>query len=291
MLGHSERKLLVDFKKEEVKISLKRQTEILSISRSSLYYQPAPISAQDKVIIDLIDQIYTDKPFYGKRRICWDLNNVYHISIGVKHTRTLMQTIGLEAIYPKKKKNLSSPGKGHQIYPYLLRNLEIVRSNQVWSTDITYIKLKSGFCYLIAIVDWYSRLVVGWKLSNTLEMDFCLEVYEEAIKKFGAPEIMNTDQGSHFTSPRFIQISLDNNTQISMDGRGRCLDNIFVERLWRSVKQENIYRLNYENVLEVRIGLKKYFEFYNNERPHQSLNYQFPNTVYYQNNNSQKCQN
>jgi len=241
--------------------------------------------------MNLIDQIYTDKPFYGKRRICSDLKNIYHISIGIKHTRALMKIIGLEAIYPRKKKNLSSPGKGHQVYPYLLRGLEIVRPNQVWSTDITYIKLKSGFCYLIAIIDWYSRSVLSWKLSNTLEMDFCLEAYEEAIKKFGPPEIMNTDQGSHFTSPRFIEISLRNNVKISMDGRGRCLDNIFVERLWRSVKQENIYRLNYENVLEVRMGLKKYFEFYNNERPHQSLNYQYPSTVYFRKTNLQECQN
>ena len=242
------------------------------------------------MIMELIDQIYTDKPFYGKRRICWDINNIYHISIGVKHTRTLMRIMGLEAIYPKKKKNLSSPGKGHQIYPYLLRNLDITRPNQVWSIDITYVKLGSGFCYLVAIVDWFSRLVVGWKISNTLEMDFCLEVYEEAIKKFGPPEIMNSDQGSHFTSPKFIQISLDNKVQISMDGRGRCLDNIFVERLWRSVKQENIYIMNYEGVLEVRVGLKKYFEFYNTERPHQSLGYKFPITTYQENISLLKCQ-
>ena len=194
---------------------------MLSISRSSLYYQPKLVSEQDKIIIGLIDLIYTGKPFYGKRRICSDLNTVYGVGIGIKRTRSLMKIIGLEAIYPKKKRNLSSPGKGHQVYPYLLKDLKITRPNQVWSIDITYVKLGSGFCYLVAIIDWFSRVVVGWKISNTLEMEFCLEVYEEAIKNFGPPEIMNSDQGSHFTSSKFIQISLDNKVKISMDGRGR----------------------------------------------------------------------
>lgn len=195
-----------------------------------------------------------------------------------------MRDMGLEAIYPKKKPNLSAPGKGHQIYPYLLKNLEIMRPNQVWGTDITYIRLNNGFCYLIAIIDWFSRYVVNWRLSQTLEIDFCLEAYAEAIDKFGAPEIINSDQGVHFTSAKFTKISLDTKkTQISMDGRGRFLDNIFTERLWRSVKRENIYLNNYDNVLETRGGLNYYFPFYNNERPHESLNYKTPAQIYFNN--------
>lgn len=191
-----------------------------------------------------------------------------------------MQNMGLESIYPKKK-GLSSPGKGHKIYPYLLSGLNIERPNQAWSIDIIYIRLAQGFCYLVAIIDWYSRYVVGWKLSNTLEIDFCLEVYEEAIKKFGCPEIMNSDQGSHFTSPRFENISKENNIKISMDGKGRCLDNIFIERLWRTVKQEDIYIKQYSQINETKLGLNKFFIDYNNFRPHQSLDYRTPVEIYY----------
>lgn len=261
-------------------ISIKRQAELAGISRSSVYYTPVPVSKEDLITMNLIDMTYTDCPYYGKRRIRAILNNKYFIPIGIKHTRTLMQNMGLEAIYPKKK-GLSNPGKGHKIYPYLLRGLNIERPNQVWSTDITYIRLANGFCYLVAIIDWYSRYVVGWRLSNTLEIDFCLEVYEDAIKNFGCPDIMNSDQGSHFTSPKFINISKGNNIKVSMDGRGRCLDNIFVERLWRSVKQEKIYRFDYKNVLETKIALGEYFPYYNNERPHQSLDYIYPAEKYF----------
>ncbi len=223
---------------------------------------------------------YTEHPYFGKRRMKAVLNNKYFIPVGLKHVRTLMRKMALEAIYPKKKKDLSAPGKGHQIYPYLLYGLIITKPNQVWATDITYIRLANGFCYLIAIIDLYSRYVVGWKISNTLEIDFCLEAYQEAINRFGSPEIFNTDQGSHFTSPKFIEISKNNNVQISMDGKGRYLDNIFIERLWRLVKQERIYRFNYKNVLAVKIGMDKYFLFYNNERPHQSLNDRYPAEKY-----------
>lgn len=279
-MTHNDRKLLIDRNCKEINIS--RQSELLSISRANIYYEPVPINAKDQTIMNLIDLTYTECPFYGKRRMKAVLNNIYFIPIGIKHTRTLMEKMGLEAIYPKKKPNLSAPGKGHQIYPYLLRNLKITHPNQVWGTDITYVRLANGFCYLIAIIDWYSRYIVGWRLSNTLEIDFCIEAYEEAIEKFGAPDIINTDQGVHFTSPKFIQISLNTKkTKISMDGRGRFLDNIFTERLWRSVKQENIYRMNYENVLETRIGLEKYFQLYNNKRPHQSLNDRFPAEKYF----------
>lgn len=263
-------------------ISVVRQAELLNISRSSIYYHHAEISNTDIFTMNLIDQIYTKWPFFGKKKIKAVLNNQYNIPIGVKHTKTLMNAMGLEAIYPKKKNWLSNPCKGHKIYPYLLNKYQIIRPNQVWSADITYVKLQNGFCYLVAIIDWFSRYVIGWRLSNTLEIDFCLDVYNEAINvNKNIPDIFNSDQGSHFTSPKFIKISEDNNIQISMDGRGRYLDNIFVERLWRSIKQENIYLNNYADVRETKEGLKQYFDFYNTERPHQSLNYKTPAEIHF----------
>ncbi len=239
------------------------------------------MSIEDKKIMDLIDTIYTDYPFYGNRRIKAELNLTHHIPIGRDHVRTLMEIMGLQAIYPKK--NLSWPNQDHRVYPYLLRHLKIIKPNQVWSTDITYVKLREGFAYLIAIIDWYSRYVINWKLSNSLDMEFCLECLNEALNQNQTkPDIFNSDQGSHFTSPKFTGILTDNNIQISMDGRGRCLDNIFVERLWRTVKQENIYLNLYQNVLETKTGLNDYFPFYNDKRRHQSLNYLTPQQVYFQ---------
>jgi putative transposase len=265
-------------------ICLKRQCQLLGISRSSIYYQLAPISNEDKKIMDLIDAIYTDWPFYGSRRIKYELNRTYQIPIGRDHTRTLMEAMGLEAIYPKKKLNLSSKDNENKIYPYLLGGLEINRPNQVWGTDITYVRLETGFAYLIAIIDWFSRYVVNWKLSNSLEIEFCLECLREALGKSQAmPEIVNSDQGSHFTSPKFTGILEAKQIQISMDGRGRCMDNIFTERLWRTVKQENIYLNSYQNVAQARTGLNEYFSFYDNLRRHQSLDYQTPAEVYFQN--------
>jgi len=235
----------------------------------------------DKLIMDLIDKIYTDYPFYGNRRIKNELNLTHHIPIGRDHVRTLMETMGIQAIYPKK--NLSWPNKQHQVYPYLLRNLKIDKPNQVWSVDITYIKLTVGFAYLVAIIDWFSRYVINWKLANSLDIEFCLDCLNEAVgQNKNKPEIFNSDQGSHFTSPKFIGILKNNNIQISMDGRGRCLDNIFVERLWRTVKQENIYLNSYQNVKETKTGLNEYFLFYNNRRRHQSLNYLTPREVHFQ---------
>ena len=231
--------------------------------------------------MDLIDKIYTDYPFYGNRRIKNELNLTHHIPIGRDHVRTLMETMGIQAIYPKK--NLSWPNKQHQVYPYLLRNLKIDKPNQVWSVDITYIKLTVGFAYLVAIIDWFSRYVINWKLANSLDIEFCLDCLNEAVgQNKNKPEIFNSDQGSHFTSPKFIGILKNNNIQISMDGRGRCLDNIFVERLWRTVKQENIYLNSYQNVKETKTGLNEYFLFYNNRRRHQSLNYLTPREVHFQ---------
>ncbi len=273
----NERLDLVD--RENPKISLSRQAELLDISRSSLYYTPK-ISDKDVAIMNLIDLIYTDHPFYGKRRITRILKRDYSIPIGKRHVRTLMIKMGLMAIYPKKRKDLSKPSKENKVYPYLLRGLNIIRVNQVWSVDITYIKLEHGFCYLVAIIDWHSRYVVSWELSNTLDIDFCLRALERAYE-FNIPEIMNSDQGSHFTSPKFTSISLAKGVKVSMDGRGRYLDNIFVERLWRTVKQEDIYIKQYSSVAETRVGLTKFFDDYNNFRPHQSLNDKTPAEVYF----------
>lgn len=231
--------------------------------------------------MDLIDIIYTDCPFYGNRRIRAELNQTYNVPIGRDHLRTLMNLMGLQAIYPKKK--LSWRNKNHRVYPYLLRNVKIRKPNQVWSTDITYVRLEEGFAYLIAIIDWFSRYVISWRLSNSLDIEFCLDCLNEAIgQNKNRPDIFNTDQGSHFTSPQFTDILKSNQIQVSMDGRGRCLDNIFVERLWRSVKQENIYLNNYIDVMQTRNGLNEYFLFYNERRRHQSLNYQTPKQIYFQ---------
>lgn len=277
-LAHSQKVSLIE--KNHESIAIKRQCQLLGISRESIYYQSVEISPADKKIMDLIDKIYTAHPFYGNRRIKAELNLTHHITIGRSHVRTLMRTMGLEALYPKK--NLSWKNKQHKIYPYLLRNLKIEKPNQVWSTDITYVKLTEGFAYLIAVIDWFSRYVLSWKLSNSLDIDFCLECLQEALAQTKSkPEIFNSDQGSHFTSPKFTEILEANQIQISMDGRGRCLDNIFVERLWRTVKQENIYPNSYQNVLETKTGLNEYFLFYNDARRHQSLEYLTPKEVYF----------
>jgi putative transposase len=259
-------------------ITLGRQAELLNISRSSLYYQPE-VSERDLLIMNLIDVIFTEDPTYGKRTIARLIRRDYKIPVGKQHVRTLMIKMGINPICPQKKKDLSQPNKQNPIYPYLLRGLPIIRVNQVWSTDITYIKLAHGFCYLVAIIDWYSRYVISWELSNTLDIDFCLRMQERAYN-LATPEIFNSDQGSHFTSPKFTAIPLSLGVKISMDGRGRCLDNIFIERLWRTVKQQDIYIKHYESVAECRGGLTKFFKKYNNYRPHQSLNYKTPAEVY-----------
>lgn len=260
-------------------ITLSRQAELLSISRSSLYYQ-SEINERDLVIMNLIDEIFTENPTYGKRTIAQLIRRDHGIPVGKQHIRTLMIKMGINPIYPKKKKDLSQPNKQHLIYPYLLRGLPITRANQVWSTDITYIKLAHGFCYLVAIIDWHSRYVISWELSNTLDIDFCLRTQERAYA-LATPEIFNSDQGSHFTSSKFTALPLSLGVKISMDGKGRCLDNIFIERLWRTVKQQDVYIKHYESVTECREGLTIFFDKYNNYRPHQSLNYKTPAEVYF----------
>ena len=257
-------------------LSLVRQCALLDISRSSLYYQPTAASIQDLELMALMDRQYLRTPFYGSRRMTVRLRTQGH-QVNRKRVRRLMQLMGLEAIY--RRPNTSKPAPGHRVYPYLLRGLEINRVNQVWATDITYIPMARGFLYLVAIMDWHSRYVLAWRLSNTLEVDFCVEALEEALSK-GKPEIFNTDQGSQFTSAAFTGLLKERAIRISQDGKGRYRDNIFVERLWRSVKYEEVYIKAYNQVLEARAGIGSYLIFYNEERPHQALGYRTPGEVY-----------
>jgi putative transposase len=249
---------------------------LLGLSRSSLYYGPAGESAEDLRLMRRIDEQYTACPFYGSRRMtAWLVEQGEEVNR--KRVQRLMRAMGLEAIYPKPR--LSTPGKGHKIYPYLLRGVTIERADQVWSADITYVPMTSGFMYLAAVIDWFSRYVIAWRLSNTLDGSFCLEMLEEALRS-GKPEVFNTDQGVQFTAAAFTGRLETAGVAVSMDGRGRALDNVFVERLWRSVKYEDIYIRGYEAVPELHWGLGRYFGFYNDERLHQSLGYRTPAAVY-----------
>lgn len=257
-------------------ISIVRQCELLGVNRSSLYYQKQPEKEEDAVLMRLIDEQYTQTPFYGYRRMTVYLQQL-GFRVNRKRVSRLMKKLGLEAIYPKP--NLSKPGKEHLKFPYLLRGLEISYTNQVWATDITYIRLKGGFIYLLAIMDWHSRFVIDFEVSNSLEATVFVETLKRALEK-GKPKIFNSDQGSQFTALEWLKVLETNKVKISMDGRGRCFDNIFVERLWRSVKQEEVYLKEYEDVWQAEESLGKYFYFYNHQRPHQSLGYQTPFKVY-----------
>jgi len=266
--------------------SISRQAELLAISRSGYYYKPR-IDEEDIRIMGCMDEIFTTSPFYGSRRIQKELaGKPYEIDICRDHVRRLMKEMGLEAIYPKRKMNCSDPALEHKKYPYLLLNLPITFPNQVWGTDITYITLKNTFCYLVAILDWYSRYVVSWTMAETLDIGFCLENVGNALE-CAIPNIHNSDQGSHFTSSQYTDLLTKAHIRISMDGRGRCMDNIFTERLWRTVKYENVYTHSYGNFQEAQQGISEYFNFYNHKRRHQSLDYQTPATVYF-NSNSRK---
>lgn len=260
--------------KNKAKISLKRQCEILKISRSGLYYQSQ--DREELEMMRLIDQLYTQCPFYGSRRIAKTLSSKGFF-IGRKKARRLMRKRGLEAMYPKP--SLSKANSEHKKYPYLLRGKTIDRVNQVWSTDITYIPLKNGFAYLVVVMDWYSRFILSWQLSNLLDADFCIETLERALQK-SKPDIFNSDQGSQFTCKEFVEKLEDQEILLSMDGRGRALDNIFVERLWRSLKYEDIYLKDYATMEEAQKGIGEYIQFYNKKRVHQSLEYQTPFEVY-----------
>lgn len=275
-LSVDEKRALIDPKHS--RLSLRKQCDLISLSRSSFYKQSKCVMSQENLdIMKRIDEIYTDFPYYGSRKIRVLLNEEGY-KINRKRVQRLMRFMGLEAIGPKP--NTSSRHPENKIYPYLLRNVRIDRVNQVWSTDITYLSTGKGFCYLTAVIDWHSRAVLSWRVSNSMDADFCVEALKEAIDNFGCPEIFNTDQGSQFTSNDFIKVLKDNKVKISMDGKGRALDNIFVERLWRAVKYEEIYPKQHETIREIRLGLQNYFKHYNEERPHQSLEYKRPMAVY-----------
>jgi putative transposase len=259
-------------------LSILRQCELLSLCRSSLYYRPQPISEADLLLMRRIDELHLAHPFLGARRLARMLQRA-GVDVGRRHVGTLMRLMGIEAIYRKKRTSL--PDKGHRIYPYLLRDLVIERPNQVWATDVTYLPMAKGFAYLVAILDLYSRKVLAFRVSNTLATDFCIEALEEALHRYGTPEIFNTDQGSQFTDGDFTAVLNTTGVRISMDGKGRWIDNVFVERLWRSVKYESIYLHAYETPREVNVALARYFDFYNAYRPHQSLDYRTPDEMYF----------
>lgn len=257
-------------------LSIRRQCELLGLNRASYYYEPATETALNLTLMRLIDEEYTAHPFKGRRKMTHDLRQQGYL-VNVKRVRRLMQIMGLEAIYPQPRTTIVD--QEHRVYPYLLRGVPIVRPNQVWSIDITYLPLANGFMYLTAVIDWYSRYVLAWELSNTLDTQFCIDALEQALQ-LGQPEIFNSDQGSQFTSAAFTGILEAAGIRISMDGKGRALDNIFIERLWRTVKYEDIYLKHYETAPLLYAGLCDYFAFYNDERPHQSLEYRTPAAVF-----------
>jgi putative transposase len=258
-------------------LSIGRQCELLGINRSSFYYEPIPESAENLSIMAALDKLHTDYPFYGVRRMRVNLDPKFQ-PVNDKRVRRLMRLMNIQTNYPRP--NLSKKNEGHEIYPYLLRGLTVERPMQVWSTDITYVPMAQGFMYLCAVIDWHSRFITSWRLSNSLTIGFCKEALEESLDLFGCPEIFNTDQGSQFTSPKFTQSLTDRNIAVSMDGKGRALDNIFIERFWRTIKYENIYLHAYENGLDLHKGLSQYFDFYCYQRKHQSLNWQTPSVVF-----------
>jgi putative transposase len=262
----------------EHNLPLSRQTELLKLSRSSIYYEAQPVPAGELAIMRQIDELHLNYPFAGSRMLR-DLLRADGVLIGREKVATLMRRMGIEAIY--RRPNASKPAAGHKIYPYLLRGLKIDRPNQVWAMDITYIPMACGFVYLAAVVDWFTRRVLSWRLSITMEVEFCLEALQEALATYGKPEIFNTDQGSQFTSAAFTGLLLENQIAISMDGRGSWRDNVFVERLWRSVKYEEVYLRAYDSVADARAYLGRYLTFYNTRRPHSSLDAATPDHAYF----------
>lgn len=263
---------------KEDKLPVTRQCEILDLNRSGVYYKPVPLSAVEIELMRRIDEIHLLYPFYGSRNIRNELWSRGY-NVGRDKVRRLMRRMGIEALYVKPK--LSWPNPKHAKYPYLLRDIEINRANQVWCADITYIPMARGFCYLVAVMDWSSRMVLAWRLSNTLDSSFCVEALEEAIVNYGCPEIFNTDQGSQFTAEVFTDTLQSNNIAISMDGKGRWMDNVFIERLWKSVKYEDVYLKAYGSMTETKRGLSDYFKFYNEKRWHQNFDRKTPSMVYF----------
>jgi putative transposase len=259
-------------------LPLKRQAEVLKLSRSTVYYRPRPVPAAELAIMRRIDELHLDYPFAGARMLR-DMLNGEGVEIGRERVSSMMRRMAIEAIY--RRPNTSKPAPGHKIYPYLLRKMVVDRANQVWAMDITYIPMARGFVYLAAVVDWFSRRVLAWRLSISMAVDFCIDAVEEALVKYGRPEIFNTDQGSQFTSLEFTQLLAGKDIAISMDGKGSWRDNVFVERIWRSVKYEEVYLHAYASVGEARVSIGRYFEFYNGKRPHSSLDRQTPDQVYF----------
>jgi len=262
----------------EHKLPIKRQAEVLEISRGTTYYRPRPVSERDLLLMRAIDELHLDHPFAGSRMLR-DLLRQQGLDAGRLHVGTLMRKMGIEAIY--RRPNTSRPAPGHRIYPYLLRNLVVDRPNQVWAMDISYIPMARGFVYLCAVVDWFSRKILSWRLSITMDSSFCLEAVEEALATHGRPEIFNTDQGSQFTSEAFTEQLKKNGIAISMDGKGCWRDNVFVERIWKSIKYEEVYLRAYASVGEARTSLGRYIEFYNRIRPHSSLRGNPPDQAYF----------
>jgi putative transposase len=263
---------------KENKLPITRQCEILDLNRSGIYYKPVSLSEADRDLMCQIDKIHMDYPFYGSRKIRDELWSRGY-DVGRDRVRRLMRRMGIEALYVKPKLSWINPK--HAKYPYLLRDLQISRSNHVWCADITYIPMAKGFCYLVAIMDWSSRYVLAWRLSNTLDSAFCVDALEEALANYGCPEIFNTDQGSQFTADVFTDTLKSNNIAISMDGKGRWMDNVFIERLWRSVKYEDVYLKSYASMTEAKRGLSDYFKLYNEKRWHQNFDRKTPSMVYF----------
>jgi len=276
-MSRAERRALVE--RENPRLAISQQCRLLAVSRSSVYRRSAEVSAEDRGIMALIDRQYLVRPYYGSRRMAAWLATQGHL-VNRKRVQRLMRLMGLVAIY--QRPNTSKPAAAHKVYPYLLGGLSIERVNQVWCSDVTYIPMAKGFLYLVVIMDWASRAVLAWRLSNTLGADFCVEALEEALARYGRPEIFNTDQGSQFTSDDFTDVLKRQEIAISMDGRGRCMDNIFVERLWRSLKYEEVYLHAYATVAEAKTGIGAWLSFYNDERQHQSLGYRTPRQIYEQ---------
>ena len=259
-------------------LALTKQAALLGISRGSVYYEAAPVSAEDLALMRRMDELHLEFAFAGARMLR-DLLAAEGSKIGRRHVTTLMQRMGIEAIY--RKPNTSRPAPGHRIYPYLLRNLTIDRPNQVWATDITYIPMARGFVYLSAVMDWFARRILAWRLSNTMEASFCVDAVEEALAKYGCPQIFNTDQGSQFTGTDFTSVLSKNAIAISMDGRGAWRDNVFVERFWRTAKYEEVYLRAYDSVSEARQSIGRYLDFYNARRPHAALDRRTPDQAYF----------
>ena len=270
------RRNMIDINSSNLSIAL--QCDLLFINKSTYYYKKRGLTERDLEIMKIIDEIYTQHPYFGARRMSKHLEP-YGIMLGRKAVSRYYRIMAIEAVYPKM--NLSKRNQAHKIYPYLLRGVDITKVNQVWSTDITYIRMTQGFVYLVAVIDWFSRYILSWRISISLDADFCIEALEDAIEKYGQPDIFNTDQGSQFTSKNFIAVLTEREIQISMDGKGRALDNVFIERFWRSLKQEKIYMIILNTVKEAKNAITDYINFYNKKRMHQSLEYLTPEQVHF----------